>query len=653
LCDRDTLELLQYLLNLALARPDILAGRKLFLLGTLRVEEENSNIQLKELLSTLRGGEQFTEIQLAPLDETETKLLAAYISERELTSEEARNLHRETEGNPLFIVETIRAGISDRLPPKVQAVIKARLGQVSSLARELVDLAAVIGREFSFQMIAKASDQEEEDLVKGLDELWQRHILREQGSDGYDFSHDKIREVVYTSLSSARRRWFHRRVGNALEAVHQGALELVSGQIGNHFELAGMPGEAISYYRQAAETARNIYANREAVNFLRRCLVIIQSGDPSSVSSQETVVEIDESLGEILALVGEYSEAREVFHLALPYVNESDLIKKASLQTKIGNTFREQGTFEQAIHHYQTAESILAKAPENENPQWWQEWVQVKLERMLTHYWLGQPDSMQNLLEETRPAVEQYGTEIQQANFYLTHHRMELHRERYRLSDQTVALQRMATRQIEAVGSTSEIAAHRFTLGFSLLWSGHLVDAEETLQSALKLAEKTGNRQLQTRCLNYLTTLYRMLGRNELVQEYAERNLAAAIETCLPEYAFSARANQSWLALKEGKIQEAETLAQDALTRLTQSKVKYVFNWLALFPLIDIRLKIHRIDQAIEFAREIVSPEQQRLPEELSAALEQSVADWEGDDPESAVEQLHGAVKLAEQFGYL
>ena len=105
--------------------------------------------------------------------------------------------------------------------------------------------------------------------------------------------------------------------------------------------------------------------------------------------------------------------------------------------------------------------------------------------------------------------------------------------------------------------------------------------------------------------------------------------------------------------MKEGKIQEAETLAQDALARLTQSKVTYVFNWLALFPLIDIHLKNQRLDQATEFAREIVAPEQQRLPEALSAALEQAVSSWEANNPESALEQIHVALELARQLGQL
>ena len=73
-------------------------------------------------------------------------------------------------------------------------------------ARELVGLAATIGREFTFPVLASASDQGGDALVRSLDELWQRRIIREQGSTAYDFSHDKIREAAYKGLSAARRR---------------------------------------------------------------------------------------------------------------------------------------------------------------------------------------------------------------------------------------------------------------------------------------------------------------------------------------------------------------------------------------------------------------------------------------------------------------
>ena len=81
----------------------------------------------------------------------------------------------------------------------MRSVLEARLAQLSPPARELAGLAATIGREFSFELLAKASGCDEDALVRELDELWQRRIVREHGADAYDFSHDKLREVAYAA----------------------------------------------------------------------------------------------------------------------------------------------------------------------------------------------------------------------------------------------------------------------------------------------------------------------------------------------------------------------------------------------------------------------------------------------------------------------
>jgi predicted ATPase len=82
------------------------------------------------------------------------------------------------------------------LSPKVQAVIEWRLGQLSEPARDLVGVAATVGREFTTEVLAEASGADESSLVRGLDELWRRRIVRDQGPDAYDFTHDRIREVA-------------------------------------------------------------------------------------------------------------------------------------------------------------------------------------------------------------------------------------------------------------------------------------------------------------------------------------------------------------------------------------------------------------------------------------------------------------------------
>jgi len=68
-------------------------------------------------------------------------------------------------------------------------------------------------------VLSQASGSDEDTVVRGLDELWRRRIIREQVGDAHDFSHDKQREGAYSALSAARRRLLHRRVAEALNRL--------------------------------------------------------------------------------------------------------------------------------------------------------------------------------------------------------------------------------------------------------------------------------------------------------------------------------------------------------------------------------------------------------------------------------------------------
>ena len=245
----------------------------------------------------------------------------------------ATHLYRETEGNPLFVVETVRAGWDAEqtipsqdaapevesagrgsLPPTVQAVIARRLAQLSPAARELASLAATIGREFAVDVLAHACRQDEDTLVRSLDELWQRRIVHEHGAAAYDFTHDKLREVAYQSLSTARRRLAHRRVAQALQVVYPMRQEALASRIAYHLDRAGQTAEAVASYRQAAAAAQAIFANDEAIRCCRRALALLAAAGEARRLQRYA---LQEQLGDILYLVARYEEADAVLRQAL------------------------------------------------------------------------------------------------------------------------------------------------------------------------------------------------------------------------------------------------------------------------------------------------------------------------------------------------
>ncbi len=205
-------------------------------------------------------------------------------------------MFRETAGYPLFVVETVRAELERAsgsrldgagatnhlpvdgvrtLPPRVHDVLVDRLQRVSSSARRFVELAATIGREFTLDLLVAAGRADADQAVHALDELWHKRILREHGTNSYDFTHDKLREVAYAEISAPQRRLLHRRVAQALGAVWASDLDAISVQVASHYERAGMIEQALAYYRRAATVAQHLYANEDAISLLSHSLKLL------------------------------------------------------------------------------------------------------------------------------------------------------------------------------------------------------------------------------------------------------------------------------------------------------------------------------------------------------------------------------------------
>lgn len=279
-CDRETLEWLHFLMRFNPSAP-------LLLVCTLRLGEV-PGAALDAFVLDLRVQQQLTELELAALNSDETNALASFITDKPLAPALAQALYQDTEGNPLFIVEMVRAqranvsagelsGNTAALPEKVQAMIRARILQLSPAAQMIANAAAVIGRDFTTDVLSLACEMEisQADFVPALDELWERRIVRAQGTVAYDFSHDRIRDVVLAALSPARRRALHHHVAEALERCHSSHIKAISGQLAMHYEAAGMYDKAVPCYFDAAKAAIQLSAYEDGISHFKHGLKIL------------------------------------------------------------------------------------------------------------------------------------------------------------------------------------------------------------------------------------------------------------------------------------------------------------------------------------------------------------------------------------------
>jgi DNA-binding SARP family transcriptional activator/predicted ATPase len=370
-CDRETLEWLHFLSRFE-------PGARLLVLATARSEELDSAHPLPALLRYLRGASQLFEIPLEPLDAAETAVLAGQIGNRALDVEAATRLYHETEGNPLFVVETVRAqaggeppsGVPEQgvqgLPPRAHAVIAGRLAQLSDHARETAAAAAVIGRAFDLSVLVRLVGDEDV-VARALDELWRKRIVREQGPNAYDFTHDRLRDVAYGETSAPQRRLLHRRVAEALAAANAENLDPVSAQVAAHYESAGLFEQAIPHYSRSAVVAQGVYAHDDAVALVGRGLSLLRKLPPSARRDRSELElllvlspsyritmgwaspELGELLDRALALcdrVGAPAQRAEILYgMQSLYIVAGRLERSALITDEMARVFREsQGT---------------------------------------------------------------------------------------------------------------------------------------------------------------------------------------------------------------------------------------------------------------------------------------------------------------------
>jgi DNA-binding SARP family transcriptional activator len=297
-CDASSFEWL----NALLASP---ASSGVLVLGTVRAEETEREHPFNAFLAWLRQSNMVEEIPLEPLDAQETAELARLESAKPLASENLAEIFRSTRGNPLFVVESVRAGLRSA---RVHGVIAARLAQLSATSYELAGLASVVGRPFTFELLEKATDWDESSVSLALEELWRRRIVESRGASEYDFTHDRLREVAGAELSVVRQRYWHRRVARALAETHTADADAWSGQIASHFDRAAMTEEAIENYSRAAAHARRRYADAEAANALRRALELCR-GFPDSDRRLLQELDLLTMLGGALVTTEGYSAA--------------------------------------------------------------------------------------------------------------------------------------------------------------------------------------------------------------------------------------------------------------------------------------------------------------------------------------------------------
>jgi hypothetical protein len=270
-CDQETLAFLTFCLGLS-------ASAQILVAGTLR-DDNLDDAELAAWTVRMRATGLLTELFLSPLEVADTARLAAVICGRPLQEADTSLLQATTGGFPLYVIEAVRSSVDLGRPAlpvsDLTGVLRDRLEQATAAAREVAGLAAAVGTNFTLDLLTEASDLDADTVVGAVDELWQRRIMHEF-RDGYDFSHDLLRETAYMQVSPPKRWLLHRRIAQALELLYADTMDMVSAQLAEQYARGGRPGRAVAYYRRAADVAASRFAHAEAIRLHKEALSIVR-----------------------------------------------------------------------------------------------------------------------------------------------------------------------------------------------------------------------------------------------------------------------------------------------------------------------------------------------------------------------------------------
>ncbi len=313
------------------------------LIAAYRTTEVRPSDPLARLLADLHRADLVTQARLAPLAAEDASELLDQLLAREIRGVGTAIAGQETEpplpddlrvevlrraaGIPFYLVSTARALLAEeeneeddgrmwQVPWTVAQSIRARIAALPERARELLGMAAVIGRvvpsALLLTLVARTDGRADEDeAIAALEATCAAGLLVEQGSD-FQFAHDLIRDVTLSDLSSARSRMLHRRVAEALTRLPDVLRDRHLSEITYHYQEAGDGAAALPYALRAGDHAASVYANEEAERLYALAIALA-----SAHEDRRREAEALEKRATVLLRLARYSEALATIETSL------------------------------------------------------------------------------------------------------------------------------------------------------------------------------------------------------------------------------------------------------------------------------------------------------------------------------------------------
>ena len=265
--------------------------QRVMLVITYQEVEMETARPLHEVLLHMSRERLAKHIRLRRLSRTQTEILLAALFDEEITPEFLDSIYDQTEGNPFFIEEVVKALVESGklyykdgrwhrpdvrelgIPHTVRVAIQSRVRVLSTAAQETLQLAAVVGRQFDTYTLIQASGLDTDELGDALAEAEQAQLVEELREKTFAFVHGLVATTLVDDLSTAELRRLHRQVAAAIENLHPDDLE----SLAYHYSHAGEREQALEYLLRAGDRARTLYAHQEAIDKYQQALKLLKA----------------------------------------------------------------------------------------------------------------------------------------------------------------------------------------------------------------------------------------------------------------------------------------------------------------------------------------------------------------------------------------
>ena len=605
------------------------AGRRMFLVGTYRPEETISEPggrqhPLQTILQILGREDRFERIDLARLSRADvTEILQRLYPGHGWGEEFGTLLYREAEGNPFFMVETLKLLTAEKvlakrdeqwtlattvdkisIPDKVYDVVMRRLSRLGAREREILELGAVEGDVFHSGTILRGLSLERMPLLKTLQFLEQIHHLIHAAGPQYHFDHSKIREILYDSIPPELRIEYHTVVGQFL-AESFGESEEMAGVIAHNLLAAGLKTEALPYLILSANAAARLFAHADAIRYLERAEGLLHDLHPDHppVERVRQLVDIRQRRGDEEYAAGRYRAALVSYEVALELTRTApDARREADIVRAIGRMHYLLGHQEEAEKSYEEAIARYTLLVEESRASGDASRLNTALRELgKLHFFKGEMETAERFFLEAIALAETRGDERLHAA--ALNNLGGIHYVRGDL-EEALACHRTGFSIRERLGDETGLAQSHKNIGIIHYRLGEPQEAEGHLNDALALYRKAVDRRGEAVTLRHLGNLhYYQEGDHVGAQRHWEASLSLCRELGNAEDLCSCLNNLGLVRFEQGHYASAERLYREAVEIRSSQMQRSQAMALLHDNLAELYLDLHQLERAEEEVR--------------------------------------------------